>query len=295
MNRLPSLCKSLPRLSTLAAPICAFPTIRSSFCTQMKESKEDDVYDPQGVTLAHAEAPKANFDENYHLSGPEGFAANLGQLDYGAYQQPFIDFSKPMIEQYIKTKDNKNPTLIDIGVSYGNTTLNIVADKDWEECKEFWFDEKRSKLDKKGWHTIGVDISDEALAYDLERGILDETFKINLNEEQIGDDLADALRRSDVLSCLMSSCYFDASAWQKLVDLFLSDRSRDKLVLYNLMIPFDTRLFEIGAQAVFNDHKNVLLQSMFTKHRNFTKFESEQQYGHKEAWTILFCAHAKKL
>lgn len=169
---------------------------------------------------------------------------------------------------------------MELGSSYGNTTLAYKCGYKWDDACKAWLDMAKP-LDKfVDVHVNAVDLSNEALAYGKERGIFDETMQHDFSQPYT-PEIAAKLQEADFVTSIMTTFYIPTERWMEGCYKFLSDRSKPKLLVYNVMQSFDQR--NLTPELLFAGISNWTAQSSFNKHRNFTEIEQASHHGTRRA------------
>lgn len=243
-------------------------------------------------------AKKTSFVSTYIEKTPTDYANRLSLLDYGQFQNNYVAFCEDYINK-IKISNNISSsnkiTLMDLGALYGNTTLGTVLDMSWNDTVQFWNDncnwtEEQQNI-KDEWYTVGVDLSQEALNYGLEHNIYDETYIQNFNDN-LDPNLGKRLDQTDILVCLMANNYMKDGRFKEIIELFINNRSKDKVLFYNNVSAFDKR--DYIPEVLLQNVKNWEFKNRFLKHRNFTPDESSAHDGNRESWTHLYGVYFNK-
>merc|ERR1719295_429267 len=103
---------------------------------------------------------------------------------------------------------HKQIKLVDIGASFGNSTLALIENYDWKQVGALWRNETALIRNKAAFHVTATDLSRNALDYGKRRGYFDKTFVQNVDDEWDAQ-LAQNIVEADVLCIHMIFCYID--------------------------------------------------------------------------------------
>ena len=120
----------------------------------------------------------------YHEESPLSYIRWLTPLDYGQFQDVFVDFAETMVtklENKNKITKNKKLKIVDLGCLYGNSSLALIDNKSWSDTISFWMNQDQ-ELEQNKYYVIGADLSEEALLFGVQRGIYDAIFIQDFNE-----------------------------------------------------------------------------------------------------------------
>lgn len=196
---------------------------------------------------------KANFDEIYGLPDPRGYFSMLGSLDY-----MIPDLAEPIVRQLLAARAKRyeeTPVVLDVGCSYGinaavqrfpvsfNTLRSRYARGEMAAVDAA----ELARLDRSfyaSWPRIsparfvGLDISEPAVSYAREVGLLDAGIVKDLETQPLDGAEADLLRPVNVI--LSTGCigYVTERSYRKLLDAM---RSPPWIISFVLrMFPYDT-------------------------------------------------------
>ena len=225
--------------------------------------------------------------ETYYNETPLKYIQRLTPLDYGQFQDVFVNFAQPMIRKLKPGGADKKLKIVDLGCLYGNSSLALMDKLTWNDTISFWLNKDEKIKNKDKYKVIGGDLSEEALLYGLERGIYDEIFVQDFNRD-FNHKLEGHIVNADILMCLMATNYMYQGRWKEIINqLFLKNRNeKDKLLFYNQVCLFQTE--DISPNALLNEQCDWNLNKIFTKHRLLTPQESEANNLNKESWTYLY-------
>lgn len=115
---------------------------------------------------------QTNFGNIYKENTPQSYVQTLVPIDYGHYHDRYMEMSG---EEIAKLYKGTKMTAIELGSSYGNTTLGYRCGYNWDKAVDAWMNEDKPLEYKWDFHVIAQDISEQALGFGKDRGIFDET------------------------------------------------------------------------------------------------------------------------
>lgn len=189
------------------------------------------------------------------------------------------------MENFTRQTGGRPLRAVEFGALYGNSTLAYKYGMDWDKTVAVWRDPKAPLTPRFNVHVTASDISVPALEYGLKRGIYDAVHAHDFNKV-LPRDLTDAVMDADVMFCLMSTNYLKLIQWQRMCLQFLGDRSKPKLLCWNVVCAFDQR--NLTPEVLFSALKNWTATSHFIKHRNFSDEERAAHGGCRESWTMMY-------
>ncbi len=227
---------------------------------------------------------KQHWGNIYIEPTPVPYYTTMTPYDYGHYHDRFLEMFTPILDKNFPDRAN-NLDVVEIGTSYGNTTLAYKCGLDWAGCGKVWSDDSITLVPTRTVNVTAVDMSSPALTYGLNRGIFDTIVVHDFNAYPPAA-LVQSLDNADVLVLIMISSYIKTLPLQRLCFNFLADRRKKKVIAYNDTCAFDSR--NLSPEALFAGIKNWTTSTHFTKHRNFTESESALRHGCKESWSYTY-------
>ena len=230
---------------------------------------------------------KSSWEHIYGNPGPEKYYTELKEVDYGHYQDVLLDTLKTNGLDSLGYKPGKSVNVVDIGCSYGNTSLMFTCGFTWAETVNAWKGERPLPDSRKRFHVCGIDLSENALQYGLNAGIYDSVLCTDLNDpaSELTCKAMEILRDADVLLMSMSSCYFDLGTLRNLFTGFLSQDPSGKLIIYDVLDTFETR--DLSPDILLPEVKPSKVIRQIAKHRNLTA-EEQLKLNLKEARTTMY-------
>eukprot|EP01084_Bolivina_argentea_P070276 127773_1 len=238
---------------------------------------------------------KSSMEHTYYEETPLHYIQRLVPLDYGQYHDVFVNFANPLVNELLNKKEKLK--IVDLGCSYGNSSLALIDNLSWNETISFWMNQNKKQIKNKSkYDVIGVDASENALLYGVENGIYDEIFVQDFNKD-FDDKLQKHIVDADILICLMATNYMFSDVWARsdiVNSLFLKERNKaNKLLLYNQVCLFQKE--DISPDILLNKQNNWNSNKIFTKHRLLTPEESSANKSNKESWTYVYGVMCNKL
>lgn len=229
-------------------------------------------------------ATKQHWGDIYISSTPVPYYDTMTPFDYGHYHDRFLEIVTSTMDAHHPERD-RQLSVVEVGSSYGNTTLAYKCNYNWEQTGQVWKDDSLPLQPVRDVRVTAVDMSGPALQYGLNRGVFDSILMHDFNRFP-PTELVTSLDAADCLVMIMISSYIKTLPLQRLVYNFLGDRSKKKLFFFNDTCAFDTR--NLSPEALFAGIKQWTAKSYFNKHRDFTEEERSSRHGCKESWTYTY-------
>jgi len=176
---------------------------------------------------------KANFDEIYVQEDPRGYFSVLGALDY-----MIPDIAEPIVRQLVAAKARacaEQPLVLDVGCSYGinaalhrfplsfNTLRSRYANREMAALSP----QELSRLDRDFYASwpeigqarfIGLDVSEPAIRYACNVGLLDAGISANLERGPLSARDAEVVRKANII--LSTGCigYVTEATFKRVLD-----------------------------------------------------------------------------
>lgn len=245
----------------------------------------------EGLSGVKTVSTKKDWHALYSCRHPRLYYAAMNETDYGQYQDRFVEFIVPALDEAFGREPDRCVHVVEFGALFGNTTLAYRNGLDWKQTYELVW--QHSDDDQKphtvpalrNMHVTGVDLAASALQYGLERGVFDEIVVQDFNGP-LSADLIGRLERCDFLALVMVSSYIKTEALLRICDIFLRDRTKTKVYVFNDVCAYVDR--NVTPEVIFHDYKNWTSKTFFNKSRDFTEEESALRHGCKEAWTYTW-------
>eukprot|EP01084_Bolivina_argentea_P283704 485975_1 len=233
----------------------------------------------------------------YFDSKPLNYHNYFSSLDYGANHSGLIKLLSN-INKDIKPMLN-NCKYMDIGSSYGSTTLAIIDNMSWIHVGEFWKNEDLKVQNINNINVTAFDVSKHALFYGKQRQYFDNIICDDFNDisQENEAKIKHILYDCSILSMIGCSTYLRNCT--QFFEWFLNPKAREikeKLLLYECIHSFNPdRMNHMAPNLLFKDNPKWSYESLFCKHRNFTQQEREHFDGNFESWMHYFAVKFEKL
>ncbi|WP_370949218.1 class I SAM-dependent methyltransferase [Amycolatopsis sp. cg5] len=157
-------------------------------------------------------AAKTSFDHIYTEPDPRAFFSALRELDYCIPQLAKPHFTK-FVEEYRAAHHVDEPTVLDIGCSYGVNAALLRCDASMDELYELYSESPlgrdeliardrdllRRRFGLAKTRFIGFDRSRPALAYALEAGFIDDALEADLEHNEPTERQREQLATADIV------------------------------------------------------------------------------------------------
>jgi SAM-dependent methyltransferase len=163
--------------------------------------------------VPHDSTGKISFDHIYTEPDPRAFFGTLREVDYHIPQLAKPYFSK-LIEEYRAEHGVAEPTVLDLGCSYGVNAALQRCDATMDDLYEHYADVDaldraelierdrrlvRSHADSQRAQFLGLDASEPALDYALSAGFLDATVHADLEQDDPSEAQRAVLAATDLV------------------------------------------------------------------------------------------------
>eukprot|EP01084_Bolivina_argentea_P229299 387056_1 len=216
---------------------------------------------------------KSNLTDVYNEIEAMPYYNYADALKYGKAHNAFNKFTSKLLTNYVRTMKalNKKINVIDIGSAYGNSTMSIIDKLNWDEVGTFWKDSSVRLQNKPSFNVTAWDTSKNALEYGLRRGYFDAISELSVNAPY-DEALKQKIQNADILCVYMVFCYFEGDSFQRLIDLFLSDRSKEKYIIYNFTPCFQSNsIIKHTPDKYLKTHPKCQIELALSMHRNLTE------------------------
>ncbi len=208
---------------------------------------------------------KVNLDHIYSEKDPREYFKHLGQLDY---MIPHL--AQPIFEQLIRARaqsQDEPVTVLDLGSSYGvngalmkySITYDMLRDRYSLPAMQSLASEEMLELDRAfyaAWprhrhvRVIGLDVSENAIAYAQGCGTVDRGIAIDLENADPTPEQAAALADVDII--VSSGCvgYVTSKTFRKLATLSRRGRPAWAASFVLRMFPFDDIAASLATQGL---------------------------------------------
>jgi SAM-dependent methyltransferase len=229
---------------------------------------------------------KANFDEIYTQQDPRAYFSELGALDY-----MIPDVAEPIVRQLVAAKAKESgaqPTVLDIGCSYGiNAALHRFpvsfsmlraryAKRELATVQPL----ELARLDRNFYASwpqigqarfIGLDVSEPAIQYARNVGLLDAGISTDLERKPLRPRDAELLRGADVL--LSTGCvgYVTEATFRRVLDTL--DHLPWVISFVLRMFPYEPLAAALGAYGLVTERLAgaTFVQRRFRDVEEFTR------------------------
>lgn len=198
---------------------------------------------------------KADMDHIYDQSDPRTYFRELNKLDYAI---PGI--AKPIFQKlidHLQQCQNDTVHVLDLGCSYGVNAALLKHDLSMEELYEHWGQKKLADatpqevvaydqrffadLDEpEDIEMIGLDQSENAIAYGVESGLLDEGLAVNLETEPLSTMAKEKLAPVDLVMSTGCVGYLTEKSFDRLLPVITEDHQPWIANFVLRIFPFDT-------------------------------------------------------
>eukprot|EP01083_Nonionella_stella_P074529 202199_1 len=220
---------------------------------------------------------KSSLDDVYNAAEAMPYYNYADALKYGKSHNAFNKFSSKLFGDYIERMKASKKTInvFDIGCSYGNSAMSIIDNLNWDEVGAFWRDPSITLRNKASFNVTAWDTSPQALEYGVRRGYFDDTKAMSVNAPY-DDALKEKIKNCDILCVYMVFCYYEGDSFQRLIDLFLSNRDKEKYIIYNFTPAFQSMsIIKHTPDKYLKTHPKCAIDLALSMHRNFTEQEKK--------------------
>ncbi len=175
---------------------------------------------------------KENMDYIYDQLDPRAYFRELNKLDYA-----IPDTAKPIFQKligHIQQRRNDTVHVLDLGCSYGVNAAILKHDLSMGELYEHWGQKKMMDAtaaevvaydqqffadmdDPENIEVIGLDQSENAIAFGEESGLLDEGLAVNLETEQLSARAKEKLAPVDLVTSTGCVGYLTEKSFDRLL------------------------------------------------------------------------------
>jgi len=175
---------------------------------------------------------KAAMDHIYNQSDPRAYFHELSKLDYA-----IPDTAKPIFQKligHLQQRQNDTVHVLDLGCSYGINAAILKHDLSMDELYEHWGQKKMTDTTSEGVvsqdqqffadidaaediEMIGLDQAENAIAYGVESGLLDEGLAVNLETEPLSALAKEKLAPVDLVTSTGCVGYLTEKSFDRLL------------------------------------------------------------------------------
>ncbi len=197
---------------------------------------------------------KADMDHIYNNLDPRAYFNELNKLDYA-----IPDTAKPIFQKligHLRKSQDDTIHVLDLGCSYGVNAAILKHDLSMDELYEHWGQKKMTDVTSEGVvaydqqffadidasediEVIGFDPAENAIAYGVESGLLDEGFAINLETEPLSALAKEKLAPVDLVMSTGCVGYLTEKSFDRLLPVITEDRQPWIANFVLRLFPFD--------------------------------------------------------
>lgn len=180
--------------------------------------------------FAAANEAKASFDLTYNAPGPAAYFKALLPLDYRIPDEARAPV-RELIDSLRNAAGKRQFTVLDVGCSYGinaavlkySTNFRAIA----ERCAGLNEGERLAQKDRaffeslprdESLRVVGLDVAENAVAYGIQSGLLDDGFVANLEEKPLNSEQREKLQKVDLIVSTGCVGYVTDKTFGRLVD-----------------------------------------------------------------------------
>ena len=183
-------------------------------------------------TFEDINVAKADMDHIYNQSDPRAYFHELNKLDYA-----IPDTAKPIFQKligHLQKSQNDTIHVLDLGCSYGVNAAILKHDLSMDELYEHWGQNKMTDVTSEGVvaydqqffadidgsediEVIGLDQAENAIAYGVESGLLDEGLAVNLETEPLSAQAKETLAPVDLMMSTGCVGYLTEKSFERLL------------------------------------------------------------------------------
>lgn len=222
---------------------------------------------------------KADMDHIYNQLDPRAYFHELNKLDYA-----IPDTAKPIFQKligHIQQRQNDTVHVLDLGCSYGVNAAILKHDLSMDELYDHWGQKKMTDATPKGViaydqqffsdidgaediEVIGLDQAENAIAYGVESGLLDEGVAVNLETEPLTELAKEKLAPVDLVMSTGCVGYLTEKSFDRLLPAVVEDHQP-------WIANFVLRLFPFDAIATSLDKWGYITEKL--EHQTFFQRE----------------------
>lgn len=176
---------------------------------------------------------KADFTDEYNASDPRSYYSNLGSLAYQVPEHGASVFRH--LANVLEGRRDVSPTVLDVCCSYGINAALINHDLSFEELRQHYtspevramsrtelIDCDRSLLDEHrhddAVRVIGLDISDAAVGYAVDVGLLNAGIVADLETDAAPTSTVELMGQADLVTVTGGVGYVNERTFDQIVD-----------------------------------------------------------------------------
>eukprot|EP00960_Hanusia_phi_P061500 764861-Hanusia_phi.AAC.7 len=172
---------------------------------------------------------KEDFGNIYVENSPQAYVQRLVPVDYGHYHDRYCEMINEELEKF--APKDRGMSAVELGSSYGNTTLAYKFGLNWERAVESWMQDDKPLQKKWDLNVVAVDISENALSYGSRRGIFDSCIVHDFANPP-SNELAMAIENADFMTSIMTLFYIPTERWLEACYKFIANSESLPLVCW---------------------------------------------------------------
>lgn len=175
---------------------------------------------------------KVDMDHVYNRFDPRAYSHELNKLDYG-----IPDKAKPIFQKlisHLQQRQDDTIHILDLGCSYGINAAILKHDLSMDELNEHWGQKKMMDASSdevvaydqqffadsnvnEDIEVLGLDQAENAIAYGLESGLLDDGLAVNLENEPLSARAKEKLAPTDLVTSTGCVGYLTEKSFDRLL------------------------------------------------------------------------------
>ena len=197
---------------------------------------------------------KADMDHIYNQFDPRAYFHELNKLDYA-----IPDTAKPIFQKligHLQQCQKDTVHVLDLGCSYGINAAILKHDLSMDKLYEHWGQKKMTDATSEGVvaydqqffahidasediEVIGLDPAENAVAYGVESGLLDEGLAVNLETEPLSELAKEKLAPVDLMTSTGCVGYLTEKSFDRLLPVVTEGRQPWIANFVLRLFPFD--------------------------------------------------------
>lgn len=238
-----------------------------------------------GETSAPGRQENEAWDDVYDEGSPARYFQDLFTKDHAMWHDQLVELFAAELDAFVERTGGERELLaVEFAALYGNATMAYKYGLRAHDVERAWHEDEWLPAPRHNIRVVASDLDEKRLQYGLRRGLFAEVHAHDLNEPVLPEALARHMAQADVLVWMLGAYYMQLPLyWQRMVLQFLSDRRREKLVVYTDSPPFQPANF--SPEALFAGVPGWTSVKRFMKVRNFSLARPE---GATEFWMNVY-------
>lgn len=249
---------------------------------------------PEDAAFEKINEAKANMDNIYNQLDPRAYFRELKKLTYTIPGKAQPIFRK--LTRHLRQTRNGKVQILDLGCSYGINAALLKYDLSLSELYDHWSQKRLSeatpkevieydgrffsRLDKKeDVEVVGMDEAENAVAFGLETGLLDEGIVLNLETESLSKPTRQELKKVDLVISSGAVGYLTEKSFDKIMPTVTQQQPAWLANFVLRMFPFD---------AIEETLKNQGYLTEKLKNRTFVQRRFASSEEQEEVLTLLY-------